>query len=50
MKNTLLIFQKEVEIYNTKMERRGKREGKISRKGQRTEANKMTFHITDGLQ
>ena len=28
MKNTLLIFWKEVEICNTKMERRRKREGK----------------------
>ena len=28
MKSTLLIFQKEVEICNTKMERREKREGK----------------------
>lgn len=35
--------------YKNGKERKERRK-KISRKGQRTEANKMTFHITDGLQ
>lgn len=34
--------------YKNGKERKERR--KISRKGQRIEANKMTFHITDGLQ